>query len=124
MALTLSQYVSYLDKRGTTWPAPPEVEPPKAKAHLVRLPGIRAVTWNVYGTLLAIAGGELLFQHPTPFIMEMALDKTIQEFKMWPSMSRKPGPPADYLREIYGNLLAEQRLIPAGVEKYPEVVVD
>jgi hypothetical protein len=124
MALTLSQYVTYLDNRGGTWPAPPEVEPPKAKPHLVRLPGVRAVTWNIYGTLLAIPGGDLLFQHPTPFIMEMALDKTIQEFKMWSSMSRKPGQPADYLREIYGNLLAEQQLVPAGVEKYPEVVVD
>jgi FMN phosphatase YigB (HAD superfamily) len=124
MALTLEQYVSYLDTRDPTWPAPPTVQLPRARPHLVRLPNVRAVTWNVYGTLLAIAGGELLLQHREEFIMEVALDKTIQEFKMWASMTRKPGQPADYLRQIYGNLLAEQQTVPAGVEKYPEVCVD
>src|SRR5437868_971226 len=121
MALTLEQYANYLDTRGLPWPAPPEVERPKAKAHLVRLPEIRAVTWNIYGTLLAISGGELYFEHPVKFIMEVALDKTIQEFKIWGSMSRKPGQPADYLKQIYSNLLAEQRTLPAGGEKYPEI---
>jgi FMN phosphatase YigB (HAD superfamily) len=121
MALTLEQYATYLDTRGLPWPAPPEVERAKAKAHLIRLPDIRAVTWNIYGTLLAISGGELYFEHPVKFIMEVALDKTIQEFKMWGSMSRKPGQPADYLKQIYGNLLAEQSTLPAGGEKHPEI---
>jgi len=58
------------------------------------------------------------------FVMEMALDKTIQEFKFWASMSRKPGQPADYLREIYDNLLNDQRVIPANVEKHPEIAAD
>src|SRR5439155_5173884 len=124
MALTLEQYASYLDTRDLPWPAPPEVERPKAKPYLVRLPGIRAVTWNIYGTLLAVSGGELYFEHPVKFVMDVALDKTIQEFKMWGSMSRKPGQPADYLRQIYGNLLAEQRTAPAGTEKYPEISVE
>jgi len=124
MPLTLQQYVAYLDTRGTTWPAPPEIKPRKAKPRLDYLPQVRAVTWNVYGTLLAISGGELLFEHPTRFIMETALDKTIQEFKMWGSMSRKPGQPADYLRHIYGNLVAEQRFIPGNVEKSPEIAAD
>src|SRR5438552_3481957 len=124
MALTLEQYATYLDTRGLPWPAPPEVERPKAKPYLVRLPGIRAVTWNIYGTLLAISGGELYFEHPVKFVMDVALDKTIQEFKMWGSMSRKPGQPADYLRQIYSNLLAEQRTAPAGTEKYPEIAAD
>jgi hypothetical protein len=124
MPLTLQQYVAYLDTRGVTWPAPPEIKPPKAKPRLVHLPQVRAVTWNVYGTLLAISGGELLFEHPTPFIMETALDKTIQEFKMWASMSRKPGQPAEYLRQIYANLVAEQRFIPGNVEKWPEIAAD
>jgi hypothetical protein len=124
MALTLSQYVTYLDSRGMSWPAPPTVEPAKARAHLVQLPEIRAVTWNVYGTLLAIAGGELLFEHPIAFAMEVALDKTIQEFKLWASMSRKPGQPADYLRDIYRNLLDEQRILPGNVEKHPEIASD
>lgn len=124
MALTLEQYATYLDTRGLPWPAPPEVERPKAKPHLVRLPEVRAVTWNIYGTLLAISGGELYFEHPVKFIMDVALDKTIQEFKMWGSMSRKPGQPADYLRQIYSNLLAEQTTLSTGSEKHPEICAD
>ncbi len=124
MPLTLRQYATYLDTRDLSWPAPPEVERPKARPHLVRLPEVRAVTWSVYGTLLAISGGELYFEHPNRFVMDIALDKTIQEFKMWGSMSRKPGQPADYLRQIYGNLLAEQQTQPGGGERYPEILVE
>jgi FMN phosphatase YigB (HAD superfamily) len=124
MALTLEQYATYLDTRDLPWPALPPVRHPRARPHLQRLPEVRAVTWNVYGTLLAIAGGELYFEHPEQFVMDVALDKTIQEFKMWGSMSRKPGQPADYLRQIYGNLLAEQRTLPTGNERFPEVQVD
>ncbi len=124
MALTLDQYVSYLDTRDIVFPEVPAIERPKAKPHLVRLPGVRAVLWNVYGTLLRIAGGELYFEHPNDFIMDVALDKTIQEFKMWGSMTRKPGLPADYLRSIYKDLIGEQRTLVGQVEKYPEVSVE
>ncbi len=81
----------------------------KARPHLQPLPGIRAVMWNIYGTLLAIPLGELVFEHPQAFIMSNALDKTIQEFKMWGSMSRKPGQPADYMQTIYLQTILEQR---------------
>lgn len=43
---------------------------------------------------------------------------------MWGSMSRKPGQPADYLREIYHNLLTEQCMLPSGSEKHPEIQAD
>jgi hypothetical protein len=124
MALTLEQYATYLDTRDLPWPAPPSVEAPKARPHLVRLPQIRAVTWNVYGTLLCIAGGDLAFEHAEEFIMDVALDKTIQEFKMWQSMSRRPGQPAEYMRHIYRQVLTEQQSLPAGVEKHPEIGAD
>jgi phosphoglycolate phosphatase-like HAD superfamily hydrolase len=125
MPLTLDQYASYLDTRDLPWPAPPEVDRPRVKPHLVRLPGLRAVTWNVYGTLLAVSGGDLVFQHPNDFVMNVALDKTVQEFKMWASMSRKPGQPADYMKVIYEQVLDQQRLAPAvGGEKYAEVGAD
>src|SRR5262249_15959580 len=124
MALTLEQYAAYLETRDSPWPTPPEVERPRAKPHLVRLPHIRAVTWNVYGTLLAITGGELYLEHPQPFIMEVALDKTIQEFKMWGAMTRKPGQPNEYLRQVYTDLLAQQRIVSGSPEKYPEVAVE
>src|SRR6516162_4719525 len=121
MALTLEQYVTYLDTRhDLSWPAAPEIDRPRAKPHLVRLPEVRVVTWSVYGTLLAISGGELYFEHPQKFIMDVALDKTIQEFKMWGAMSRKPGQPAEYLRQIYANVLAEQKIASNPGEKHPE----
>jgi FMN phosphatase YigB (HAD superfamily) len=122
MPLSLEQYASYLDTRGDLpWPAPPQAAPVKARSHLARLSGVRAVLWNVYGTLLAIPQGELLFEHPTAFIMSNALDKTIQEFKMWGSMSRKPGQPSEYLQAIYTQILTEQRSSIGGGERFPEV---
>jgi FMN phosphatase YigB (HAD superfamily) len=124
MPLTLEQYVTYLDSRDIPWPTPAPIRRPKAKPHLVRLRGIRAITWNIYGTLLGITGGELYLEHPQAFVMDVALDKTIQEFKMWGSMTRKPGQPTDYLRQVYSDLLDQQRIVPASVEKYPEVAVD
>jgi hypothetical protein len=121
MPLTLEEYASYLDtRRDLSWPAPPEVERPKAKPHLVRLPQVRAVLWNVYGTLLAISGGDLLLEHPHTFVMGTALEKTIQEFKMWAAMSRKPGQPSEYLIHVYTQVLASQRLGPSA-ERHPEV---
>jgi FMN phosphatase YigB (HAD superfamily) len=122
--MTLEEYATWLDSRDLLWPAPPPVEHLKARPHLVRLPEVRAVLWNVYGTLLAVPGGELWFEHPKPIIMSMVLDKTIQEFKMWASMSRKPGQPADYMGQIYQKVLAEQTAFPGGGEKHPEVCSD
>lgn len=121
MALTLEQYARYLDSRGLTWPMPPEPRKPKAKPHLVPLPHVKLVTWNIYGTLLAISGGELYLRHPQKLIMDLALEKTVQEFKMWGSMSRKPGQPSDYMGEIYGKLLDDLRMAPSPGEKYPEI---
>jgi hypothetical protein len=121
MPLTLEQYANYLDSRDLNWPAPPSVDPPKAKAHLVRLPALRAVIWNVYGTLLAISGGDLLFEHPQQFVMDIALDKTVQEFKMWNAMFRKPVAPAEQLRQAYTRLLDEQRVVTGSADRTPEV---
>jgi histidinol phosphatase-like enzyme len=123
MPLTLDQYASYLDTRDLVWPVAPQPEPPKARAYVQVLPGVRAVLWNVYGTLLSISSGELLFEHSDEFIMNVALDKAIQEFKMWNSMSRKPGQPADYMKEIYIRVVAEHKLS-LGSEKYPEVLAE
>lgn len=122
MPLSLQQYADYLDTRSDLpWPAPPKATPIKARPHLTRLPQVKAVLWNVYGTLLAIPMGELLFEHPQAFIMGNALDRTVQEFKMWASMSRKPGQPADYLQSQYKQILTEQSSSTGGGERHPEV---
>jgi FMN phosphatase YigB (HAD superfamily) len=123
--MTLEEYASYLDTRqDLPWPAAPTATPIKARPHLVRLPDVRAVLWNVYGTLLAIPLGELVFEHPQAFIMSIALEKTIQEFKMWGSMSRKPGQPSDYMQSMYSQILTEHRSAPGGGERYPEPVAE
>ena len=54
---------------------------------------MKCVFWTVYGTLVAIPHGELQFEHTQEFVTDTALDKVIKEFKMWNSMSRKPGAP-------------------------------
>jgi hypothetical protein len=100
------------------------MQPLRARPHLVTLPDVRLVTWNIYGTLLAISGGNLVFEHPQKFVMDIALDKTVQEFKMWSSMTRKPGQPSAYLREWYDRVLSEQKMLPSPGEKYPEVVAE
>jgi hypothetical protein len=111
MPLTLEQYVERLaDRADLPWPAAPKIDPPKAKPHLSRVP-VKAVLWTAYGTLLAVPQGELLFEHPTDFVMENALEKTIKEFKMWNSMSRKPGKPSEYMRELYTRAYATLRLL-------------
>jgi hypothetical protein len=124
MSLTLEEYVTSLDVRKTPWPAAPKVQRAKAKPHLRFLSQVRAVVWSIYGPLLAISGGELVLEHPQKFMMELALDKTLQEFKMWGSMTRKPGQPVEYLRQIYNRVLTELRMIPSPGEKYPEIAAD
>jgi FMN phosphatase YigB (HAD superfamily) len=124
MALTLEEYAEWLDPRPDLyWPSPPEVQAPKTKPYLKRLQDVQVVTFNCYGTLLAIREGKLLFLHPNEFVMETALEKTIQEFKMWPAMSRKPGKPSAQLLQWYRQILDELSLH-TGAERYPEVRVD
>jgi len=124
MPLTLEQYATYLDTRNLAWPARPTIEPVKVRPRLVPLPGIRLVTWNVYGTLLGITSGELYLEHPHKFIMDVALDKTVQEFKMWSSMTRKPGQPAEQLASLYRRALEQQKMAPSPGEPFPEIVVE
>lgn len=125
MALTLEQYADYLEtRRDLPWPVAPDANKPRAKPHLVPLSDIRVVTWSIYGTLLRINNGELIFEHPQKFIMDIVLDKTLQEFKMWGSMTRKPGQPAEYLGQLYAKALEEQRLAPSPGEKNPEILAE
>jgi FMN phosphatase YigB (HAD superfamily) len=122
MPLSLEQYAAYLDTRGLHWPAAPAPAPARARPHLIKLDGVRAVLWNVYGTLLSISGGEVWFSHPQPFVMRTALDKTVQEFKMWQAMTRQSAPPAEHLATIYEQVLLRQRMVAGGGnERLPEV---
>jgi hypothetical protein len=124
MPLSLEQYATdYLSTRDLPWPTMPKVEAPKARPSLHPL-AVRAVLWNVYGTLLAIPTGELQYEAQIDFVTDAALEKTIKEFNMWNSMSRKPGAPSAYMKEIFKNTLAMLRMTGGGGERYPEVLAE
>uniref|UniRef100_A0A7C4QX47 HAD family hydrolase n=1 Tax=Schlesneria paludicola TaxID=360056 RepID=A0A7C4QX47_9PLAN len=114
MPKSLAEYSDWLAERNLRWPAPPRRQPVNAAPYTKPLPGIRAVAWDIYGTLLRISDGELLFVHPQAMRMEVALDKTIQEFNMWHSMSRKPGAPWEYMLQLYQRTYDELRLAGSG----------
>lgn len=114
MAKSLFEYAEWLTERNLRWPAAPKLESAKATPYLKPLPGIKAVTWNVYGTLLRISDGDLLFLHPQEVRMEIALDKTIQEFNMWNSMTRKPGKPWEYMYQKYQHALEDLKMASSG----------
>jgi len=106
MPKSLQEYLAWLDTRSELiWPRPPAPQPMKATPYLKPLPGIRAVVWSVYGALLRIDGGRLQHMHPQRLRMQIALEKTIQEFNMWQSMSRKPGAPWEYMLQQYKRVL-------------------
>jgi FMN phosphatase YigB (HAD superfamily) len=122
MPQTLLEYSDWLDGRDLLWPAPPRPEPVKATPFLDELPEIRAVTWGVYGTLLWVADGRILPMVDDPLRMEVALEKTIHEFAMWHSMSRKPGAPWEYMLQQLKRLVEDQRLSGTGhLGEAPEV---
>lgn len=110
MAQTLLEYLDALDGRDLIWPQPPEPRPLRARPTLKPLPDIRVVTWSVYGTLLTIQDGELLHLHPEDVRNQVALEKTIEEFNMWFSMSRKPGQPWEYMLQQYTGMLRQLQM--------------
>ena len=111
MPKTLQEYADWLeDRTDLLWPTPPKLEPAKATPYLKPLSGIRAVTWNIYGTLLRISDGELLLEVPQPLRMQIALEKTIEEFKMWGSMHRKPGAPWEAMHQQFVRFVEERRM--------------
>lgn len=114
MAVTLDEYAAWLDDRKLRWPVPPAPTPAKANPFVQPLDGIRAVTWSIYGTLLNISDGRLYVQHPQQVRMQVALERTIEEFNMWYSMTRKPGAPWEYMLQKYDRFADELRMISSG----------
>ena len=107
--MDLDEYLDWLDQQDRVWPDPGEPVPPQATPALKPLPGIRAVTWEVYGTLLRIDGGTLRFEDVADLQLQVALEKTIHEFNMWHSMTRRPGPPWQSLLPLYQRFVSDER---------------
>lgn len=105
MAKTLLEYIDWLHRRDDLiWPQASDPEPLRARPTLKPLPDIKAVLWSVYGTLLTTQDGELLQDHPEELRMQVALEKTIEEFNMWYSMHREPGAPWEGMLKQYRKL--------------------
>lgn len=112
MPLSLAEYAESLDQRNLIWPQVPAPTPVKARPTLAPLPDVKAVLWDVYGTLLRTPDGAFtLFPEPE-LRLHVALEKTIQEFNMWNSMYRKPGPPWQSLIQQYRDYAERLRMLP------------
>jgi len=110
MSYSWPKYFDWLQERQLKWPQLPPLKPAAAKPFDRPLPGIRVVLWDLYGTLLRISDGELLTHVENDFRMQIALEKTLEEFSMWQSMTRKRGAPWEYLNSQYQDLLVRTRM--------------
>ncbi len=105
MPLSLAEYADALESRGLIWPKVPPPVPVTATPAVRPLPGLRAVLWDVYGTLLRISEGRFTLLPREDVRLQIALDKTIHEFNMWNHMYRKPGPPWQSMIGIYRSTI-------------------
>jgi putative hydrolase of the HAD superfamily len=110
MPYSLAEYAAWLDRRNLLWPEVPAPEPVKATPFTRPLPSIRAVTLDVYGTLLRVTGGRLMLEGPDRLARQVAFEKTIEEFNIWNSLYRKPGPAWEQVWEQYKKFLDHRRL--------------
>ena len=110
MSLSLAEYADFLDGRKLIWPKVPVAKAVNANPSIKPLPGIRAVLWDVYGTLLRVSDGKFTLFPDEEARLQIALDKTIHEFNMWNHMYRKPGPPWQSMIGIYRSTIERQAM--------------
>jgi putative hydrolase of the HAD superfamily len=91
------------------------------------LGNVRAVLWDVYGTLCGVGLGDLEKSLQDLQRLQIAAQATINEFSLEPALTQlyPQQSPAQALRDRYLQLIDEshQRSLLAGVE-YPEVVIE
>lgn len=121
MPLTLSEFADELDQRRIIWPQPLAPVPVKATPSCQPLAGIRAVLWDVYGTLLRVTEGRFRILPEQEIRLQVALDKTIHEFNMWNYLYRKPGPPWQSLIGIYCSTVERMQMRAVAAGDTPEV---
>ena len=114
MPLSLAEYADALDERQLIWPSVPAPTPVKATPSIKPLEGIRAVLWDVYGTMLRTPDGRFELFPDQEVRLQIALDKTIHEFNMWNSMYRKPGPPWQSMIGQYRNYCEHLAMVAPG----------
>ena len=113
MPQSLAEYADHLDERRLIWPQVPAPKEIAATPYIKLLPGIRAVLWDVYGTLLRVSDGRFTLFPDEEDRLQIALDKTIHEFNMWNHMYRKPGPPWQSMIGLYKSIIERQSMLGA-----------
>lgn len=110
MPQPLAEYADHLDERRLIWPQVPAPKAVPATPFVKHLPDIRAVLWDVYGTLLRVSDGRFTLFPDDEVRLQIALDKTIHEFNMWNHMYRKPGPPWQSMIGLYKSTIERQAM--------------
>jgi len=110
MPLSLAEYADQLDQRQLIWPHVPAPKVVPATPSIQFLPDIRAVLWDVYGTLLRVSDGRFTLFPDEKVRLQIALDKTIHEFNMWNHMYRRPGPPWQSMIGLYQSTIERQAM--------------
>jgi FMN phosphatase YigB (HAD superfamily) len=105
MPLSLAEYADSLEQRNLIWPRVSAAVSVAANPSIRPIPGLRAVLWDVYGTLLRVTDGRYGIVPAEELRLQIALDKTIHEFNMWNHMYRKPGPPWQSMIGIYRSTI-------------------
>ncbi|MBL7074208.1 HAD family hydrolase [candidate division KSB1 bacterium] len=124
MPLTLEEYAASLEDR--IRPRLPHITPPEdIKAKLTALPNMKAVLWDVYGTLMAVDTGDLGETLKLKHKLIQAFELTIQEFNLKDTLLKLTENPAEYLLNRYVRLIEEdhQRERERGVQ-FPEVKIE
>ena len=124
MPLTLDQYATYLDTPRPALAGRAEPDPPKVRPHLEPIEGVKAVLWNVYGTLLAIPGGELKFEVDQRLRHERGPgqdDPGVQDVGVDEPQARPAG--RVHAGDLHARSSTSSGSSPAA-EKYPEVAAE
>ena len=120
---SLEDYAVYLES--THWQ--PAINPVLTRARVPQrvepLRGVKAVIWDVYGTLLYChhEGESRRFLGDGPEV-GLAFERTVEFFRMWPALSKSRLAPGEYVRRQFQEL-AGQVLVEKNVRgrRYPEL---
>ncbi len=123
---SLWQYFQEIDRRFSVGE---EIVPVAAEVtcRSADLSSVRAVLWDVYGTLCGVELGDLVGSLEYEDRLLRAAEVTVEEFSLHGPLKRlKPDQPAEVtLSDLYQELIADSHLrsLATGVE-YPEVVIE
>ena len=123
---TITDYFTTIDTRlnvtTATTPTPADID-----CYGKKLPGVRAVMWDIYGTLFSVGVGDLEASLDESDRLQSAAAATLNEFHLAPALRQltPDQPPAVTLRDLYlrGIHESHQSSRTRGIE-YPEVVIE